>query len=520
VFLLCILDGFGLSGHRSYNAVIEARKPNLIRLMQTCPNIPICGSGRAVGLPEGQMGNSEVGHLNFGAGRIVYQDITRIDKAISDGDFFTNAALLGGFRLAAGGGKAAVHLFGLISDGCVHSSLDHFKALVRMAKQNGVKKLYLHAFMDGRDTSPHSGAAYMKDVVDYLNKVGLGKVSTVMGRYYGMDRDKRWERTGKAYQAIVNGIGETSADPVEAVNASYGKNVTDEFIMPAVIDLGDSKEGRLKDGDVAIFFNFRADRARQLSYIFAGKKIDGYSFSDRPKVHLITMTSYDDELTEAQVAFQPIRMDNILGQVIAQAGLHQLRIAETEKYAHVTYFFNGGVEEPYENEDRVMIQSPKVATYDLMPEMSSVAVADEVVRRIKSREYDVIILNFANCDMVGHTGILEAAVKAVEAVDAGVGRVIEAVRDVKGQAIITADHGNAEQMFDPSTNGPHTAHTSNPVPFIFFDAADGGKDIHLRTGGILADVAPTILHCLNIKKPAEMTGQSMIVSGEVPAFRN
>ncbi|MCX6828261.1 MAG: 2,3-bisphosphoglycerate-independent phosphoglycerate mutase [candidate division Zixibacteria bacterium] len=519
MFLLCILDGFGLRTDPYYNAVVKANKPNLIKLFQSCPNIPIEGSGLAVGLPMGQMGNSEVGHLNFGAGRIVYQDVTRIDKSISDGDFFTNAAFLWGMKTALNQ-DSSIHLFGLVSDGCVHSSMEHLKALVTMAKDVGLKKVYLHAFMDGRDTPPNSGAGYIKEMVDFFNQTGVGKVATVMGRYYGMDRDKRWERTEKAYQAIVKKIGPRFDNPVAAIEESYRNYVTDEFIIPAVMNLGDEEEGKLRNGDVALFFNFRADRVRQLSYIFAGRQYDGYPHPDNPKVHLITMTNYDVELKEAQVAYPPVHLTNIFGEVISRHGLRQLRIAETEKYAHVTYFFNGGVEKPFENEDRVMIQSPKVATYDLKPEMSSVEVADETVRRILSRKYDVVILNFANCDMVGHSGIFEAAVKAVEAIDAGVGKVIRAVEEVQGQAIITADHGNAEQMFDPETNGPFTAHTTNPVPFIFYDCTNRLGKVSLREGGILADVAPTILQYLNINQPAQMTGQSLLIPGEIPAVKH
>ena len=519
MFLLCILDGFGLRGQEHFNAVIKAKKPNLIKLFKTCPNIPIDGSGLAVGLPEGQMGNSEVGHLNIGAGRIVYQDVTRIDKSITDGDFFENRIFLDGFETALKN-DSAIHLFGLLSDGCVHSSMEHLKALVRMAKDRGIKKLYLHAFMDGRDTPPHSGAGYMKEIVEYFNDTGLGKVATVMGRYYGMDRDKRWERTEKAYQAIINKDAPRSGDPVAAVEQSYKENVTDEFIVPVAIDLDDDNEGKLADGDVALFFNFRADRVRQLSYLFAGHKVGDFPHPENPKVHLITMTNYDAEFKEAHVAFPPVRLQNIFGEILASEGLNQLRIAETEKYAHVTYFFNGGVEEPFKNEDRCLIPSPKVATYDLKPEMSSVEVADEAARRILSKKYDVVVLNFANCDMVGHSGIFEAAVKAVEAVDAGVGKVMSAVEQVGGQAIVTADHGNSEQMWDPLTNGPFTAHTTNPVPFIFYDSTGRGNNVRLRSGGKLADLAPTIMHYLNIKQPAEMTGQSMFISGEIPAIRN
>lgn len=519
MFLLCILDGFGLRGNKHYNAVIAARKPNIIKLFKSCPNIPIEGSGLAVGLPRGQMGNSEVGHLNFGAGRIVYQDITRIDKSISDGDFFTNPVFLKGMKKAVASGSA-VHLFGLLSDGCVHSSMEHLKALVKLAEEQGVKRLYLHAFMDGRDTSPTAGVNYMKEMLDYFRAVGLGKVATVMGRYYGMDRDKRWERTEKAYQAIVNRVGDRFDNPISAIEASYRKNVTDEFILPVVIEDKSGDDPRLRSGDIALFFNFRADRVRQLSYLFAGREYEGYPHPGKPAVHLITMTNYDVELKEAHVAYPPIHLTNIFGEVVSRAGLKQLRIAETEKYAHVTYFFNGGVEEPFPGEDRKLIPSPKVATYDLKPEMSSVEVSDETVRAIRSKQYDVIVLNFANCDMVGHSGILEAAIKAVEAVDTGVGKVMAAVEEVKGQAIITADHGNAEQMFDPETNGPHTAHTTNPVPFIFYDSVSRWNKVRLRKGGILADVAPTILQYLNINQPVEMTGKSLLIPGEVPAGKH
>nr|MBN2277518.1 2,3-bisphosphoglycerate-independent phosphoglycerate mutase [candidate division Zixibacteria bacterium] len=518
MFLLCILDGFGLRTSDYYNAVISANKPNLVRLFQSCPNIPIQGSGQAVGLPAGQMGNSEVGHLNFGAGRIVYQDVTRIDKAITDGDFFTNPVFLEGMNRATKN-KTSIHLFGLVSDGCVHSSMEHMKALVRLAKEKGVKNLYLHAFMDGRDTPPHSGSGFMQETVAFFKKTGLGKVATVMGRYYGMDRDKRWDRNEKAYQAIVNKKGDRFDNPVTAIKESYAEGVTDEFIIPVVANLGDENEGWLRDGDVALFFNFRADRVRQLCYLFSGRDPENYPHPDRPEIHLITMTNYDVTLTSAHVAFPPVRLINIFGEIISRAGLRQLRIAETEKYAHVTYFFNGGVEKSFENEDRCMIPSPKVQTYDLKPEMSSVEVADETVKRILSKKYDVVVLNFANCDMVGHTGVFEAAVKAVEAVDTGLGRVLKAVEEVHGQAIITADHGNAEQMYDDDTNGPFTAHTTNPVPFIFFDSTGRNNRVRLRSGGFLADVAPTILEYLNIKQPDEMTGQSIFVSGEVPVFR-
>jgi len=519
MFLLCIMDGYGLRSDPEFNAVAAAKKPNIDRLFKISPHVPIDGSGLSVGLPDGQMGNSEVGHLNIGAGRVVYQEITRIDLAIKDGSFFKNEIFLEGMKKAAAG-DAALHLFGLVSDGCVHSSMEHIKALAKMARDNGVKKLYLHAFMDGRDTSPKSGVGYMKDIVDSFSEIGLGKVATVGGRYYGMDRDKRWERVEKAYRAIVHRDGVKADDPVRAIEDSYKKNITDEFILPVVISSDNDNDGKLKDGDVALFFNFRADRVRQLCHLFSGDDPDDFPHPDNPKIHLITMTSYDVELTAAHVAFPPVHLKNIFGEVLSKAGLKQLRIAETEKYAHVTFFFNGGEEEPFEGEDRALIPSPKVATYDLQPEMSSVEVADETARRIRSGKYDVVILNFANCDMVGHTGIMEAAVRAVEAVDAGLAKVIEAVDEVNGQAIIIADHGNAEQLYDPKSHGPHTAHTTNLVPFIFYDSTGKNTGVKLRDGGVLADVAPTILQCLNINQPAEMTGQSLLVTGEIPVTRN
>ncbi|MCP4706312.1 MAG: 2,3-bisphosphoglycerate-independent phosphoglycerate mutase [candidate division Zixibacteria bacterium] len=522
MFLLCIMDGYGLSKDESHNAIFTAKTPNLDKLFETCPHTAIDGSGLAAGLPDGQMGNSEVGHLNLGAGRVVYQEVTRIDKSISDGDFFTNEVLLAGMKKAVSN-NSAVHLFGLVSDGCVHSSMNHIKALAKMAKDNGVTKLYLHAFMDGRDTPPQSGAGYMKDIVNSFEEIGLGQVATVSGRYYGMDRDKRWERVEKSYQAIVNGIGEKHTDPVKAIEDSYKKDITDEFILPVVIDLENENNGKLADNDVALFFNFRADRVRQLSNIFAGHDPEEFKHPENPNIHLITMTQYSADLKEAFVAYPPVRLSNLFGEVVSNAAKTQLRIAETEKYAHVTYFFNGGVEEPFKNEDRALIQSPKVATYDLQPKMSSVEVADEAVKRILSKKYDLIVLNFANCDMVGHTGVFDAAVKAVEAVDVGVGRVIEAVKEVRGRAIITADHGNAEKMFDDTTKGPHTAHTINLVPCLFFDGANNENkkiEYRLRDGGILADVAPTILQFLGIKQPAEMSGLSLMVTGEKPVIKH
>ncbi len=510
--LLCIMDGFGLREGTSDNAVAAANKPVYDNLIRTCPHTAIDGSGPSVGLPEGQMGNSEVGHLNLGAGRVVYQDISRIDRAIENREFFDNDVFSAAMERVALENKA-VHLFGLISDGKVHSSLDHLYALVEMAKRRKVKDVFLHAFMDGRDTSPTSGEKYMAEVLARFNDIGLGKVATVGGRYYGMDRDRRWDRTDIAYRGIVYGQGEKLKDPLEAIRQSYAKDVTDEFIVPVKIDHGDTEIGCLKDRDAAIMFNFRSDRMRQLAYFLCGHEIKGYIHHDNPGIELITMTNFDKKLYEAKVAFHPFRLNNILAETLSGHGLKQLRTAETEKYAHVTFFFNGGVEEPFPGEERDMVASPKVATYDLKPEMSSVEVTDNVVRRINSGEFSFVLINYANCDMVGHTGIFDAAKKAVEAVDTGLGRILEAVKSQQGVALITADHGNAELMLDPETGGPWTAHTTNLVPFILFDPSGQLSGAALRDKGILADVAPTVLDIMQIEAPQEMTGQSLLVRG-------
>lgn len=510
MFLLCILDGFGLRDDNEFNAVACANKPNIDRIFSSCPGEPIDGSGKAVGLPVGQMGNSEVGHLNLGAGRVVYQEISRIDAAIEDKSFFENDVLVSSMEEAIAHDKA-IHLFGLVSDGCVHSSMNHLDALLKMAADLHAPRVFLHAFLDGRDTSPKSGAGYMERVLKMFAKHGTGSVATIGGRYWGMDRDKRWDRVEKAYKAIVYGEGVQGDDPIQAIKDSYTNGVTDEFVEPIVFNDGD-KDGKLQSGDLALFFNFRADRVRQLNHIFEGNQplttIEDKSGPEGLHVNLVNMTLYDEKLKTPKIAFPPVSMKNLFGEVISRKGLKQLRIAETEKYAHVTYFFNGGEETPFKNEDRTMVPSPKVATYDLQPEMSAPEVAEKVVAAIHSEKYDVIVLNFANCDMVGHSGVFEAAVRAVEAVDTGVGKVFAALEAKGGMGILTADHGNAEMMYDASTDGPHTAHTTNLVPCKLINGPDGAK---MRSGGKLADIAPTILQLLNIEKPVEMDGESLLL---------
>ncbi|MEE8577970.1 MAG: 2,3-bisphosphoglycerate-independent phosphoglycerate mutase [candidate division Zixibacteria bacterium] len=507
--LLCILDGFGLRQSVESNAIAAAKTPNFDKLKSDFPHTSVETSGLAVGLPGGQMGNSEVGHLNIGAGRIVYQDVTRIDKAISDGDFFRNDQVNNSLKRLADDGKT-LHLIGLVSDGKVHSSLDHLYALVELAKQRGVKKVCLHAMLDGRDTLPRSGAGYVAEVLAKFDEIGLGTIATVGGRYHGMDRDQRWERTDLHYHAIVNAEGERWDAPVAAIKASYEHDISDEFMVPVIINQTDTEAGKLTDGDIAMMFNFRSDRMRQIAYMFADYKFDDYDHPNNPKVELYTMTSYDAALTEAKVLFGHLDLSNILGQVISEAGIKQLRTAETEKYAHVTFFFNGGIEEPFEGEERDLIPSPKVATYDLQPEMSSVAVTDNLVARIKSKEFGLIVANYANCDMVGHTGDFDAAIKAVEAVDNALGRVLKAVKDVAGVALVTADHGNAEMMVDPETGSPWTAHTTNPVPCVLYDPEGHLGSFRLLDGGGLADLAPTILEIFDMAQPDEMTGKSLL----------
>jgi 2,3-bisphosphoglycerate-independent phosphoglycerate mutase len=500
---LVIMDGFGLNPETKGNAVRAAQKPNYDHLVSRYPFTTLRCSGLSVGLPEGQMGNSEVGHLNFGAGRIVYQEITRIDKEIAEGTFFRNQVLIETISAAkARSGK--VHLMGLCSDGQVHSSLNHLYALMRLCANLEVRDVVIHAFLDGRDTSPTGGAGYLQEIASKCAAIGLGRIGTVVGRYFAMDRDKRWQRTKSTYDLLVFGRGEKAADPVEAVKDAYSHAITDEFMEPISIEGFDHL---IRDGDTVVFFNFRADRARQLSYALADPKFDGFDREGGPVVPLTGMTLYDINLP-IRVVFEQQVLNDIFADVVSAAGLRQLRTAETEKYPHVTFFFNGGVEKPYSGEDRFLIHSPKVATYDLKPEMSAYEVTDSAVKKIEEGLYDVIILNYANCDMVGHTGVFDAARKAVETVDFCTGRVVEAVRKVGGVSMVTADHGNAEKMLDDE-GGPFTAHTTFPVPFILVDDDYKGK---LRDRGILADVAPTMLEYLNLRKPSAMTGSSLLAS--------
>lgn len=507
MILLLVMDGFGINHKKEGNAIALAKKPNLDRLLANYPHTVLGASGLDVGLPEGQMGNSEVGHLNFGAGRIVYQEITRIDKTIKDGSFFQNQVLLEAMNKVREN-NSALHLLGLVSDGGVHSSLNHLYALLRLAKEKGLEKVYVHTFMDGRDTSPTAGKDYIAELLSKFKEYGIGRLSTIVGRYYAMDRDKRWERIEKAYRAMVYGEGKLTSDPVKAVEKSYQEEVTDEFIKPIVVsEDGNPLSGRIRQKDVGIFFNFRADRARQLSYVLSEKDFREFDKGNDLVIHLVTLTQYDEKL-RASVAFPPVKLKNILPEVLSKKGLKQLRIAETEKYAHVTFFFNGGEEKPFEGEDRILIHSPKVPTYDLKPEMSAYEVTDRVVQEILSRKYDFILLNYANPDMVGHTGIIDAAIKAIEAVDTCVGRVVDAVQKVGGIVMVTSDHGNAEMMVDYESGDSFTAHTTDLVPFILVKDGFKGK---LREKGILADVAPTILFLMEIPKPAEMDGENLIL---------
>ncbi len=507
MILLLIMDGYGLNPGKEGNAIAQAKKPNLDRIFKDYAYTTLSASGLDVGLPQGQMGNSEVGHLNFGAGRVVYQEITRIDKAIQDRTFFGNSVLTEAMKQVKKR-NSSLHLLGLVSDGCVHSSLDHLYALLKMAKDKGVERLFVHAFLDGRDTSPTGGVGYLKQLMDKLKEYGIGRLATVAGRYYAMDRDKRWERVQKAYQAIVLGEGNQTNNIIGAINQSYDDEITDEFVVPLVVrDDENRPAGSIRKNDVGIFFNFRADRARELSYALTDENFKEFPRPNNMNIDLVNLTLYDEKL-KTQVAFPPIRMKNILGEVLSREGKKQLRIAETEKYAHVTFFFNAGEEKPFEGEDRILIPSPKVPTYDLKPEMSAYEVTERVIEEIRKQKYDLIVLNYANPDMVGHTGVLPAAVKAIEAVDRCVGRVITAVKEVKGIAMVTADHGNADKMIDTDNGETFTAHTTSRVPFALIM---NGFEGSLRPDGRLADVAPTILYLMNIEKPVEMQGANLII---------
>lgn len=506
--VLCIMDGFGNNPSEYGNAIKAAKTPNLDKLMAEYPMTYIGASGMDVGLPDGQMGNSEVGHTNIGAGRVVYQELTRITKSIQDGDFFENEALVGAIENCKKNGTA-LHLIGLLSDGGVHSHNTHLYGLLKLAKDNGLEKVYVHALLDGRDVPPASGVEYIEELEAKMKEIGVGEIATVMGRFYAMDRDNMWDRVGMAYNAMVNGEGINTDDAVEAVKKSYetidgdGKHLTDEFVMPTVCSKGKS----ISENDSVIFFNFRPDRAREITRTFVDPDFKGFERKAFFPLYYVCMTQYDAEMPNVYVAFKPETLVNTMGEVISKHGLKQLRIAETQKYAHVTFFFNGGEEKVYPGEDRVLIDSPKISTFDLKPEMSAYEVCDAACERVLSDKYDVVILNYANCDMVGHTGVFDAAVKAVETVDECVGKLADATLKMNGVILITADHGNADKMYEDD-GSPFTAHTTNPVPLI---VAGYGTDFKLKEkGGRLCDLSPTMLDIMGIEKPKEMTGESLI----------
>ena len=505
--VLMILDGYGLNDKVEGNAVAQAKTPVMDKLMAECPFVKGNASGLAVGLPDGQMGNSEVGHLNMGAGRIVYQELTRITKEIQDGDFFKNEALLHAVKSAKENGSA-LHLFGLLSDGGVHSHNTHLYALLELAKREGLENVYVHCFLDGRDTPPASGKGYVEQLVDKMKEIGVGQVATVMGRYYAMDRDNRWDRVELAYNAMVKGEGAEPACGICAVQNSYDNGKNDEFVVPAVVKKDGAPVATIKDKDSVIFFNFRPDRAREITRAFCADEFDGFAREKRLDLTYVCFTEYDETIPNKEVAFHKVSITNTFGEFLAAHNMTQARIAETEKYAHVTFFFNGGVEEPNKGEDRILVKSPKVATYDLKPEMSAYEVCDKLTGAIRSEKYDVIIINFANPDMVGHTGVEAAAIKAVETVDECVGKAVEAIKEVDGQLFICADHGNAEQLINYETGEPWTAHTTNPVPFILVNA---DPKYTLRENGCLADIVPTLIQLMGMEQPKEMTGESLLV---------
>ncbi|MDT7849861.1 2,3-bisphosphoglycerate-independent phosphoglycerate mutase [Methylophilus sp. VKM B-3414] len=504
--ILLILDGFGHSETREHNAVLQANTPNLDRLKATYPHSLINASEHYVGLPDGQMGNSEVGHLNIGAGRIVFQDFERINNSISSGEFFKLPALVNAMQALKASNKA-LHILGLLSDGGVHSYQPHIHALLEMAKQQGLSKVYVHAFLDGRDTPPKSAQPYLQALEDHLQQLGVGRVASVGGRFYGMDRDKRWERVSVAYELLVNGTAEyVAADSLTALQQAYARDESDEFVKCTAIRAADKAPVRMEDGDCLVFMNFRSDRARQLTDALLNQQFAGFERSRVPRFsHYFTLTQYDKNQTLAEPIFAPYTVPNTFGEYVSKLGLKQLRIAETEKYPHVTFFFNGGEETVFAGEDRILVPSPKVATYDLQPEMSAPEVTDKLVAAIESQQYQAVICNYANGDMVGHTGNLQAAIKAVETLDTCVGRIVAAAQKTGAEVIITADHGNAESMFDHTSAQAHTQHTTNLVPFIYV-----GRQAVIRSGGALSDIAPTLLSLMGVAQPAEMTGQSLI----------
>lgn len=530
---LIILDGYGIGKNEPANAVLGARKPNLDRIFACNPTTSISASGLDVGLPEGQMGNSEVGHLNIGAGRIVYQELTRIGKAIQDGDFFENREFLQAIDFVKHNCKESekkgdkpcnkLHLFGLFSDGGVHSHIDHLYALLRLAKKQGLEEVYVHAFTDGRDTSTTGGLTYLKEFEKKAKEIGIGRIASVSGRYYAMDRDKRWDRIEKAYLILTEGSTDVDAElpggsegiahyesATEIFERSYADGVTDEFIVPTAVYEKGSPVALVEDGDAVIFYNFRPDRARQISRAFLDENFDGFERRKRD-LYFVGMTQYDATIDWIHTAYLPQRLENTLGEYASKLGMRQLRIAETEKYAHVTFFFGGGVEKSYEGEERILVNSPKVATYDLKPEMSAFEVTDRLIEQIEKDCFDIIICNYANPDMVGHTGVYEAAVKAIEAVDTCIGRVVEALEKIGAGYIITADHGNSECMANPDGT-PMTAHTTNLVPLVI----GGCGDLPLREGGVLSDIAPTILDLMRVEKPLEMSGKSLVRKQNTP----
>jgi len=506
--VLMILDGYGLNERTDGNAVAQAQTPVMDKLMAECPYVKGNASGMAVGLPEGQMGNSEVGHLNMGAGRIVYQELTRITKEIQDGTFFENPALLKAVENCKKN-DSALHMFGLLSDGGVHSHNTHLYGLLELAKRNGLSKVYVHCFLDGRDTPPTSGKGYAEALEAEMKKIGVGEIASVTGRYYAMDRDNNYDRVKLAYDALTKGEGLTTVSGSEGIQASYDREETDEFVKPTVVVRDGKPVATIKDGDSVIFFNFRPDRAREITRSFCDDDFKGFERGKRLELTYVCFSDYDPTIPNKEVAFHKISVTNTFGEWLAANNMKQARIAETEKYAHVTFFFNGGVEEPNEGEDRILVNSPKdVATYDLKPQMSAYEVCDKLVEAIKSGKYDVIIINFANPDMVGHTGVEAAAIKAVEAVDECVGKAVAAIKEVNGQMFICADHGNAEQLVDYETGAPFTAHTTNPVPFIIVNADPAYT---LREGGCLADIVPTMIEMMGMKQPEEMTGKSLLI---------